>query len=38
DIRTYGLYEDKYYWQSQEEYHVKYIKARMPRSPRTANA
>ncbi|MHB1897792.1 MAG: FAD-dependent oxidoreductase [Metallibacterium sp.] len=29
DIRTFGLYEDKYYWQSQEEYHVKYIKARI---------
>ena len=29
DIRTFGLYEDKYYWQSQEEYRVKYIKARI---------
>jgi heterodisulfide reductase subunit A len=29
DIRTYGLYETKYYWQSQEEYKVKYIKARI---------
>ena len=29
DIRTYGLYETKYYWQSQEEYKVKYIKARV---------
>ena len=29
DIRTFGLYEDKYYWQSQEEFRVKYIKARI---------
>ncbi len=29
DIRTFGLYETKYYWQSQEEYKVKYIKARV---------
>ncbi|MCC6192877.1 MAG: CoB--CoM heterodisulfide reductase iron-sulfur subunit A family protein [Burkholderiales bacterium] len=29
DIRTYGLLETKYYWQSQEEYKVKYIKARI---------
>ena len=29
DIRTFGLYEDKYYWESQEKYHVKYIKARI---------
>ncbi|HJN03961.1 MAG TPA: FAD-dependent oxidoreductase [Alphaproteobacteria bacterium] len=29
DIRTYGLYEDLYYWRSQEEYRVKYIKARI---------
>jgi len=29
DIRTYGLYETKYYWQSQEEFKVKYIKARI---------
>jgi heterodisulfide reductase subunit A len=29
DIRTFGLYETKYYWQSQEEYKVKYIKARI---------
>jgi heterodisulfide reductase subunit A len=29
DIRTYGLYEDRYYWRSQEEYKVKYIKARI---------
>jgi heterodisulfide reductase subunit A2 len=28
DIRTFGLYEAKY-WQSQEEYKVKYIKARV---------
>lgn len=29
DIRTFGLYEDLYYWQSQEKYKVKYIKARI---------
>jgi heterodisulfide reductase subunit A len=29
DIRTYGLNETKYYWRSQEEFKVKYIKARI---------
>jgi heterodisulfide reductase subunit A len=29
DIRTYGLYETRYYWRSQEEFKVKYIKARI---------
>ena len=29
DIRTFGLNEDLYYWKSQEEYKVKYIKARI---------
>jgi heterodisulfide reductase subunit A len=29
DIRTYGLYESDYYWRSQEEFKVKYIKARI---------
>jgi len=29
DIRTFGLLETKYYWRSQEEYKVKYIKARI---------
>lgn len=29
DIRTFGLYETKYYWTSQEEFKVKYIKARI---------
>jgi heterodisulfide reductase subunit A len=29
DVRTYGLYETKYYWRSQEEFKVKYIKARI---------
>jgi heterodisulfide reductase subunit A len=29
DIRTYGLYETKYYWASQEIHKVKYIKARV---------
>jgi heterodisulfide reductase subunit A len=29
DIRTYGHYESEYYWKSQEEFKVKYIKARI---------
>lgn len=29
DVRTFGLYETKYYWRSQEEFKVKYIKARI---------
>ena len=29
DIRTFGLYEDTYYWESQEKHRVKYIKARI---------
>lgn len=29
DIRTFGLYEDTYYWKSQEEFKVKYIKSRI---------
>jgi heterodisulfide reductase subunit A len=29
DIRTFGLYEDLYYWRSQEEFKVKYIKSRI---------
>jgi heterodisulfide reductase subunit A len=29
DIRTFGLYETKYYWRSQEEFKIKYIKARI---------
>lgn len=29
DIRTFGLYETKYYWRSQEEFKVKYIKSRI---------
>jgi heterodisulfide reductase subunit A len=29
DIRTFGLMEGEYYWGSQEEYKVKYIKARI---------
>lgn len=29
DIRTFGLYETDYYWKSQEEFKVKYIKARI---------
>lgn len=29
DIRTFGLYEGAYYWESQEKHKVKYIKARI---------
>lgn len=29
DIRTFGLLETKYYWRSQEEFKIKYIKARI---------
>jgi len=29
DIRTFGLYEGAYYWESQEKYKVRYIKARI---------
>jgi heterodisulfide reductase subunit A len=29
DIRTFGLYEDRYYWRSQEEFRTKYVKARI---------
>lgn len=29
DIRTFGLYEDKYYWRSQEEFQTKFVKARI---------
>lgn len=29
DIRTFGHYESEYYWKSQEEHKVKYIKARI---------
>jgi heterodisulfide reductase subunit A len=29
DIRTFGLYEGDYYWASQEEAKVKYVKARI---------
>ncbi|MDD2860621.1 MAG: FAD-dependent oxidoreductase [Acidiphilium sp.] len=29
DIRTFGLYEGEFYWKSQEEYKVKYIKSRI---------
>jgi heterodisulfide reductase subunit A len=29
DIRTFGLYEDKFYWKSQEEFGTKFVKARI---------
>lgn len=29
DIRTFGLYEDKFYWRSQEEFKTKFVKARI---------
>ncbi|MFP4244344.1 MAG: CoB--CoM heterodisulfide reductase iron-sulfur subunit A family protein [Ectothiorhodospira sp.] len=29
DIRTFGLYEDRFYWTSQEEFQTKFVKARI---------
>ncbi|MBK1672388.1 pyridine nucleotide-disulfide oxidoreductase [Ectothiorhodospira shaposhnikovii] len=29
DIRTFGLYEDRFYWKSQEEFRTKFVKARI---------
>lgn len=29
DIRTFGLYEDRFYWRSQEEFKTKFVKARI---------
>ncbi|HEX7327007.1 MAG TPA: FAD-dependent oxidoreductase, partial [Casimicrobiaceae bacterium] len=29
DIRTFGLYEDKFYWRAQEEFRTKFVKARI---------
>ncbi|WP_006787551.1 CoB--CoM heterodisulfide reductase iron-sulfur subunit A family protein [Thiorhodospira sibirica] len=29
DIRTFGLYEDRFYWKSQEEFKTKFVKARI---------
>lgn len=29
DIRTFGLYEDKFYWKSQEDFGTKFVKARI---------
>jgi len=37
DIRTFGLYEDKYYWKSQEEFKVKYVKARIAEVTRSSD-
>jgi heterodisulfide reductase subunit A len=37
DIRTFGLYEDKYYWRSQEEFKTKYVKARVAEVTRGAD-
>jgi heterodisulfide reductase subunit A len=37
DIRTFGLYEDRYYWRSQEEFRTKYVKARIAEVTRGAD-
>ncbi|BBP05523.1 heterodisulfide reductase subunit A [Sulfuriferula plumbiphila] len=37
DIRTFGLYEDKFYWKSQEEYKTKFVKARIAEVTRSAD-
>ncbi|MDH5545671.1 MAG: FAD-dependent oxidoreductase [Gammaproteobacteria bacterium] len=37
DIRTFGLYEDRFYWRSQEEFKVKYVKARIAEVTRSAD-
>ncbi|MGC8469762.1 MAG: FAD-dependent oxidoreductase, partial [Acetobacteraceae bacterium] len=37
DIRTFGLYEDTFYWESQEKWKVKYIKARIAEVTSTGN-
>ena len=37
DIRTFGLYEDKFYWRSQEEYKTKFVKARVAEVTRGAD-
>ncbi len=37
DIRTFGLYEVRYYWKSQEEFRTKYVKARIAEVTRGAD-
>lgn len=37
DIRTFGLYEDKFYWRAQEEYRTKFVKARIAEVTRAAD-
>ena len=37
DIRTFGLYEDKFYWKSQEEFKTKFVKARIAEVTRSAD-
>jgi heterodisulfide reductase subunit A len=37
DIRTFGLMEDRYYWKSQEEFKVKFVKARIAEVTRGAD-
>jgi heterodisulfide reductase subunit A len=37
DIRTFGLYEDKFYWRSQEEFRTKFVKARIAEVTRGAD-
>jgi heterodisulfide reductase subunit A len=36
DIRTFGLYEDKFYWRSQEEFRTKFVKARIAEVTRSS--
>jgi heterodisulfide reductase subunit A len=37
DIRTFGLYEDRYYWRSQEQFRTKFVKARVAEVTRAAD-
>ncbi|MFN7086422.1 MAG: CoB--CoM heterodisulfide reductase iron-sulfur subunit A family protein [Burkholderiales bacterium] len=37
DIRTFGLYEDKFYWRAQEEFRTKFVKARIAEVTRGAD-
>ncbi len=37
DIRTFGLYEDKFYWKSQEEFKTKFVKARIAEVTKSAD-
>lgn len=37
DIRTFGLYEDKFYWRAQEEHKTKFVKARIAEVTRASD-